>query len=504
MQWLGRMISGLNRSIENRFRLWTALVLTVMFSLSLARDMTKTMWIDELYTLHMALLPGVREIIKATLDGADGAPPLYSILVHALLAVVHSHPLAVRLPSTLGFCGMFLCILALCRRHLPDSYAFIAALTAACACVPFASEGRAYGLLVFAAAAALICWQRATEDGNRALFLPLLALSMGVVTALHYLSIFLAGPLLFGELVRMRIRRRLDWPILVALIVPPLLILALHYPLIQAARKFQEHYWSPANWGVLVLTYGHYFRPPFIFSVAVLLAGFLLCRTCRGESRRKGAFPSYEWAALATMAIMPALICILSMYTTHAFVPRYVIWCVPGFSVFVVAAAWVMSSRPTAPGALMVVPLLIAFSAISIYYIRNQLTLFEGNATLAGLMALPASPEPIVIADHHIFMELSYYAPPNIREHVLYPISRELDLKYFGTDTGSLMMEALRGWTKLNVQHLDDLASLKTFILVATSRDYLPPYFIKQGYTLTSVGRRADAEIYYVQRPSRN
>src|SRR5438270_6839778 len=57
------------------------------------------MWLDEFYTLYMAHQPTASEIARATMDGADAAPPLYSILVHSLLPSFHNEAFAVRLPD---------------------------------------------------------------------------------------------------------------------------------------------------------------------------------------------------------------------------------------------------------------------------------------------------------------------------------------------------------------------------------------------------------------------
>src|SRR5262249_56327486 len=84
-----------------------AILFAVAFlSCTVAVDLRSRMWIDELYTLQMAQQASLGDIVRATLEGADGAPPLYAIIVHVILPVVRNEALAVRLPSTLGFCRM--------------------------------------------------------------------------------------------------------------------------------------------------------------------------------------------------------------------------------------------------------------------------------------------------------------------------------------------------------------------------------------------------------------
>src|SRR6185369_10568255 len=109
-------------------------------------------------------------------DGMDGAPPLYPIFVSALLPVIRNEALAVRLPSTLGYGAMVVCLLAFCRRRLPASYAMGAVVLASSACLDYSFEGRSYGLGLGFAAGVLLCWQSAVDHRRRGLSLSLLAI----------------------------------------------------------------------------------------------------------------------------------------------------------------------------------------------------------------------------------------------------------------------------------------------------------------------------------------
>jgi hypothetical protein len=163
------------------------------------------MWIDELYTLHTARQASIGEIVKATMEGGD-APPLYPIPVHAILPWVRHEALAVRLPSTLGFCGMVLCLLGFCRRRLPAAYSFTVALLACYECLYYASEGRSYGVVLGCAAGALLCWQHAVDGRRTILAIPLLAISLALMTAMHYYAVFFLVPLFLAEMATRNMR----------------------------------------------------------------------------------------------------------------------------------------------------------------------------------------------------------------------------------------------------------------------------------------------------------
>jgi len=198
-----RIADGVHLALEKQPAKFAVLFAIVFLSCAIAIDLRSRMWIDELYTLQMARLASSGDIVRATLEGADGAPPLYAILVHAILPVVRSEALAVRLPSTLGYCGMVIALVAFCQRRMPIVYAWSAALLACNSAFWYATAGRSYGLVLGFAAGALLCWQAA--DGRRAtIAIPLLSIFLGAITALHYYAVFFVIPLFLAELVRWR------------------------------------------------------------------------------------------------------------------------------------------------------------------------------------------------------------------------------------------------------------------------------------------------------------
>lgn len=226
----------MNDVVERRFWLFGALLAAGLLACSVARDVAGRMWIDELYTLHMSKQANAAEIVRATLEGCDGAAPLYAMTVQAIRPWVGHEALAVRLPATLGYAGMIVCLLAFCRRLLPAVYSLVAVMLACRATLEYASEGRGYGVVLGCAAGALLCWQAAAEGRRRAMVIPVLAVCLAVMTATHYYAVFILVPLFLAEMVRWRASGKLDFAILAAM-APVLLVLGLHYPLIEAGRQ---------------------------------------------------------------------------------------------------------------------------------------------------------------------------------------------------------------------------------------------------------------------------
>jgi hypothetical protein len=497
-----RVSDKINAELESHLWFWAVLFVVLFLASVIAKDVRTPMWVDELLTLHMSQQAGPAEMVKATLEGIDGSPPLYAMIVRAILPVVKNEALAVRLPATLGYCGMIICLLAFCRRRLPATYSMAAALLACDACLAYSIEGRGYGVVLGCAAGALLCWQSAVDDRRRNLAIPLLALCVALMTAMHYYSMFFLVPLFLAEMVRWRTSRKLDFGILAAM-APVLLVLGVHYPLIAASTPFQKHFWSPAAWHKIPEFYDAYFVT--ILGRCMLPVGVLavFSTTSDDRSAKPPALIAPELVVTGAFSLMPLCVVVLSKYTTHVFVSRYVLWAVPGFAVLV-AALLCRAARGRAAVGVSLLGLLVALVALGqvryLRHVRERPALREGEVVRQALASLPDGAEPIVVADSHVFMELSYYAESRIRERLIYPVSSDLELRYFGNDTASLILTALSHRTKLHIIGYDSvIASQKRFVLAALSNNPLPWDLIKAGYRVVPIGSSIAPVLYEVE-----
>jgi uncharacterized membrane protein len=210
----------INTALERHLWLWTFPLLISLLICSLVGDVRRKVWTDEIVTIIMARQADATEIVRATREGLDNAPPAYAILAHALLPFFHSESLAARLPSTLGYFCMPWLVLAFCRRRMPAVYALAAAMMCLVACRYYATEARAYGVVLGCAAGALLSWQAVSENRRRGPFSVLLALCLALMTAAHYYSIFFLIPLGVAELVRWSRTRKFDWLVFTAMVRP--------------------------------------------------------------------------------------------------------------------------------------------------------------------------------------------------------------------------------------------------------------------------------------------
>jgi hypothetical protein len=495
-----RITDQISAFLERHFRLCAALFVGVFLLCSIVIDVRTKMWLDEIYTLITAQQANLGEIVKATLEGCDGAPPLYAMMVHAILPWVRVPALVVRVPSTLGYCGMLLCLLAFCHRRLTAVYSFVAALLACNACLVYATEGRGYGIVMGCAAGALLCWQAAADGRRRMLALPLLALCLALMTAAHYYSIFFAIPLCVAEMVRWRRTGKLDIGVLAAMASVPI-VLGLHYPFIEASRRFQEHFWSQAKWHSISLVYNNFFNPWLAASGAVIA---LLARGA-GRRVKQAGLTSPEWVAGGAFLLMPLVVVVLAKYTTHAFVGRYILWSITGDAVLAAGLLWVAARGASAAGLGMMGVLLALLCAREATSLHSRPDLRNGETILRQLERLPDSSEPIVVPSNIVFMELAYYAEPRLRERLIFPVSRELGLRYLGYDTPQLIMSAIGHRTPLNIVPYDAvLAANPHFILAVLPWDYLNLDLVKSGYSLAPIGSFSPTALYEAEAPKGN
>ncbi len=199
-----------------------------------------------------------------------------------------------------------------------------------------------------------------------------------------------------------------------------------------------------------------------------------------------------EWVVTGGLALMPLCVLMLSLHTTHVFQSRYVLWAVLGFAILL-AALLCRAARGSAAVGVILLGLLVALAASGeLSYLRQvkaRPALIEAEIVRRALASLPDSAEHIVVADPHVFMELSYYADTRVRKRLIYPLSRDLELRDSGRDTASLMLAGLSRHTELPILPYDEVfAANPRFFLAAMPVNPMPWDLVKAGYRVVPVG----------------
>ena len=479
------LADNVRTALQKHFWFWGVVLVSVALVFSVIRDLRMRLWLDEIFTIYMARQPNITQIIKATREGCDGAPPLYAIIVHWLLPIVRNEALAARLPSTLGFCCMMICVLAVCRRRLAAIYAVIAMMFVWNTSLYYASEGRSYGMVLGCGGIALLSWQMATERRRRPLAITLFAGSLSFMVALHYYAIFFLVPFFVAELVRAWEFRKPDLAILAAML-PPVFIVILHYPLIVAWRPYLVHFYSPANPLSFWPFYEQYLTP-FLPACLFALLLFAVLPEPVHHKATEFSIPKPEGVAICILVLMPVFVAVAAVYTTHAFVLRYVLWTTMGFGLL--AAAGFSNAEHSRIGVgvgilgLMVGSLLL--SGISALTAPPELR-FGNELASQEIKTLPDSADPIVIPSASLFVELSYYSEPPLRSRLVFLEEPDLAVKYWNTDTSEYLLAALAPRIHFRVEDVKDiLRKYPRFIVVATRDDFLIGHLLRLGYKVT-------------------
>jgi len=498
-RWLEQFTEKAESHLGRHEWRWVLSFTGVLLLLALAVDLREKMWLDELYTFYTASQANPLEVIRSSMEGTDGMPPLYSMLANPLLHVSPVEALALRLPSTLGYCCMVIFLYGFCRRRLTVSYAMAATALACFINIYYASQARGYGVALGCIAGALYSWQLAAEGKDRRRNLALLAFFLMLMTAMQYYSIFVMVPLFAGEVIRARLTRRIDVPILLTGL-GPLLVLAVHYPLIQAAKRLQVHFWAKASWQNIPEFYvSRSFPLPLLALVALLLIAVFPLDTSalRGPEDRK--LTAYEWVMLVGLTLLPVLVVGVSMFTTHVFVERYVCWALIGCTILFTAV--VQSAARSVP----ITGLMILVAAVGLTGLHEIYHLVQSSPVdkaVARLSMLPDSSEPIIVAHPALYLEMAYYTPPRLQGRITYILSEELDLKYWNHDSDALLLHALQSRTKLHILDYSKLADYSHFLLLANTWSYLPKHLEAAGYTLKPVTpETTPTTLFEVQAP---
>jgi hypothetical protein len=263
-----------------------------------------------------------------------------------------------------------------------------------------------------------------------------------------------------------------------------------HLPIIRAARPFFVHFWLPASAHSATSFYDTFFaQHTWAPVLAILLyAASWFVKDSRTDEK---SLPQREWIVYAVLSIAPVLVVAFVMFTVKVYVPRYTIWAVPAIAICA-AAGIHRASRgnriASLCGVLAFALLLVTLEAENLH---SKPHLRTGETTMEQLQSLPIANTPIFVANHQPYLEIWYYANPQLRRRLLYAVDPAVDMSYGWPDTGPAILKVLRHWSSIQAPDLADFLSRNShFIVAADGRDWLPAYLLSLHYQLTPI--RAD------------
>lgn len=283
---------------------------------------------DELFTFYIAQAPTVGRMITLT-HTVDLHPPLSYLLVRSAFAVLGATAWSCRLPFLLAFLLFSALLFSFVSRLLSPLYGLIVGLLIwSSPYAHLATEARSYSMVLCFTALMLVSWYKIVDlDESDHSRLALVALSIGGIGLLlsHVLGALAYGSFLIVEAIRFATRRRRDWRLWTALLLPLPSVLA-YLPLIRLRSDLLFSPWSQASPRRLAICYWEhlrYFVTPFAVIILIALA-WPFCSKERNASpqRLKGANVALGWLLLLLL-VVPLEIAILFARTGTAFYERY-------------------------------------------------------------------------------------------------------------------------------------------------------------------------------------
>ena len=425
------------------------ILLTTLGSLILSH--VRMMWADEFLSYWGDKLPTAGDVIRVQMQYPISLdPPLYHLLSHWSMQVFGANAIGMRVPALLGVVLSQVALFFLVRR-LAGGRAGVLAAALPVVFGPFwySAEGRPYGWLLGMYAVAMLCWVLATtarRDGAERRTLPLVGLALAIAGAItcHYFGVLILLPLAAGEIVRMLDRKRIDWPVVAAILIGAA-SLALILPFQHALVAFRLHYYNRHVTGeAITLGFTNAISQSHLLTHALLLAitvaGVLRFRK-RGAAESRGL-----WAMLLVLALMPVWCFLFERFVTHSMEGRYAI---PASLAFVVVLALVLQPLVQNSSRTFVLTLglvvLVGLASIGVKVRRERLF----RRDFMSDVALP--PDANLAGSHFIyvnsfgnFLQDQYYAPAEINARLAYVYDAEEEIKYKGRDTHSISADNVR------------------------------------------------------------
>lgn len=450
------LIANLEAAIEcltNRFRFlllgsFCLFYLVVTF----ASTGRKLIWTDEFFTLYLSRL-GARDLWAALLTGGDQHPLPFYLLHHLFLRTLGENPWALRLPATLGFLLMMLCVYQFVANRTSVAYGLAAMLLPlATAIYQYAYEARGYSLLLGFGALALLGWQQAEEPGRRRAAVLIMAVGATGGILSHYYTVLLLPAIAAAEMVRSL--RRKSWNPAVWLVLGiPIVFLLVFLPLIKSSSGFAATFWGKASLNEVHIFYTTILGPALLCCVAVALLYRLLFSGSTSAAPSNKTFPVEEIVLGVVLASIPFIAYFIGKTITGVFAWRYAIGGVIGIAILFGLFCF-RFFRGSAIAAWLIVLTLITFFSINAWgdmrmlaYKRDTMRHF-----ISWLARTSKESDPLIIGNTNNFYFLSYYSPPALKKRYIYLVDAERSVKYLAQDTPDRSLWALNPWFKLNVR----------------------------------------------------
>jgi hypothetical protein len=454
-----------------RWKFLVLAALTAIYAMNAAsRAAARPFWYDEIITLVAARQPDLSTALKAA--GAMDAvnPPLPHFATYFAIRWFGLSEVTARLPVIAGFWVYCLCIYCfVARRKGPLIGLSALLLPVVTEALLYATEARAYGLVLGFCGVLLVAWQAAAEGRRRTLALIAIAIATAGMLMCHYYAALVYLPLGAGELVRARRKRRIDWGVAMSMAVGAA-PLAWHVFAIMGAINTFAHGWASAY-----LRQGLEFWQTALGTGApwlALLVGILALSRIRGIPHDTGdQVPEHEWVAAALFLAIPLVDVIAALMVTHAFTPRYALIGLTGvFVLMPLLAAEFGGARSTAAVAMAAV---LGWGALVTLIDHGDP---ENPFAQEPVLGQALEQGDVVVSDGQLFLQMWQYAPQRLKSRLVFVVDDAAAIRYMGFNTIDAGIRPVALYAPMSViEYADFIKRSRDFLLY---RNLLRPEWI--------------------------
>jgi hypothetical protein len=490
----------------DRHRFVILAVLTAGFFYSVAiRALAKPFWHDEIYTILLTGLPSLSTMWAAMRDGLDLSPPLNAVLTRGVRAVVGVDPIGIRAVPIISFWIMTILLFAMVRRRANGLVALTAGLFPLfTAGYRHSYDARSYGLMMMLFALALFAWTEAASGRKRRLNLAVLAVALAAGVWNHYYAVLAYLPVAVGEFTRTLRTRRLDSGIVAAIILSILLASPM-VALLGVPSHQSPTFWSPASTRHFSEAYYFLVEPMldarFLIATVLIIALAAVGYASRTDQKgEKPALPAHEIAAVLAALLFPVAGVLLGLVVTGVFVPRYILPGVVGLSIAVAYGLWYLSHEAKLVSLVLPAVFVLSLAELLLPVTRLPHPVDSRPALVASLK----TPGPTAVSGGLTYLQLWFYAPPQIKSRLMYIADPELARRYTGSDTIDLGFQALARWTPVNVASWNAFTERNSeFRVYAFGSGWLVEQLRDSGASFEEVDVDASATLYKVRMKPR-
>lgn len=495
---------------------WLAFGVGLTFlSGALIQSWTRPLWNDEYFTAAVAEQASTSAMFHALDQGVDLNPPLFHLATRLSTQALGMNRLGLRLPAVLGFTVMLVAIYLFVSGAFPGYRGRICGLTAMMIPVLtgmeyYASEGRAYGLMLGFVSVSLLFWQGSERNWVRALFC---GLTFACAVLTHAYAIFVLGPMILAEVVRSLASRRWNWSFL---IVPfsGLVSSALVFQHLQRGATANSND-SAASSLDIELFYAQVIQPlsTEIVIILALFAGFWFFIRLEPDSstnggREESISPTYVALGLG-LFLLPFAIIPLSAAAKLPFTFRYAL--VGGIGFAFISVGLLLQLDRWRSGSL-----LIGFAVFASGFAVHDARIFGRYIQNHGpIQDRPAfeDPEakllPIFAQDPYLYVEMLFTWPAEKRANLHYVLDYAMVRQMIGPTVADANLTQLFSVREMNVETYAELRQRPGKFLLyydtSASREAIKGWLLKKliddGAPVQLLRRHGDILVYLVTTP---